>query len=108
MITVAKHTKIRGAHLDRGTCDPLIKHVDVDFGTYHHSTPEESNNIRERAAKAFSKLLRFLYPSVRILDAGCGLGFLTYVAARCSRKLALPGLSYSGMAASLIYRWIRQ
>jgi len=91
MITVAKHTKIRGAHLDRGTCDPLIKHVDVDFGTYHHSTPEESNNIRER-----------------ILDAGCGLGFLTYVAARCSRKLALPGLSYSGMAASLIYRWIRQ
>jgi SAM-dependent methyltransferase len=95
MITVAKHTKISEAHLDRGTCDPLIKHVDVDFGTYHHSTPEESNNIRKCGAKAFSKLLRSLYPSgasLRILDAGCGLGFLTYVAARCFPKARITGV----------------
>ncbi len=54
---------------------------DVDFGTYHHSTPEESKHIRECAEKAFSKLLRSLYSSraaLKILDAGCGLGFLTY------------------------------
>ena len=59
--------------------------MDVDFGTYHHSTREESKQIRECAEKAFSKLLRPLYPSraaLRILDAGCGLGFLTYVAAK--------------------------
>src|SRR4029077_12499078 len=59
--------------------DAWIKHVDIDFGTYHHSTPKESKAIRERAEKAFSKLLRPLYPSgapLRILDAGCGLGFL--------------------------------
>jgi ketopantoate reductase len=29
---------------------------DVDFGTYHHSTPEESKYIRECAEKAFSKV----------------------------------------------------
>ncbi len=36
--------------------DSQIEHVDVDFGTYHHSTPEESNDIRTRAEKAFSML----------------------------------------------------
>jgi 2-polyprenyl-3-methyl-5-hydroxy-6-metoxy-1,4-benzoquinol methylase len=54
-----------------------IKHMDIDFGTYHHSTPNESNAIREQAENAFSKLLRSLYPSgapLRILDAACGLG----------------------------------
>jgi len=30
----------------------------VDFGPYHHSTPEESKRIREYAEEAFSKLLR--------------------------------------------------
>jgi cyclopropane fatty-acyl-phospholipid synthase-like methyltransferase len=69
--------------------------MDVDFGTYHHSTPEESNQIRECAEKAFSKLLRSLYPSgapLWILDAGCGLGFLTYVAAKCFPKARLMGV----------------
>jgi cyclopropane fatty-acyl-phospholipid synthase-like methyltransferase len=67
----------------------------VDFGTYHHSTPEQSNDIRERAEKAFSKVLRALYPSgapLRILDAGCGLGFLTYVAAKCFPKARVTGV----------------
>jgi cyclopropane fatty-acyl-phospholipid synthase-like methyltransferase len=69
--------------------------MDVDFGTYHHSTPKESNDIRERAEKAFAKLLRSLYPSaapLRILDAGCGLGFLTYVAAKCFPKARITGV----------------
>jgi SAM-dependent methyltransferase len=69
--------------------------TDVDFGTYHHSTPEESKRIREDAEKAFSKLLRPLYPSgaaLRILDAGCGLGFLTYVAAECFPKATITGV----------------
>jgi cyclopropane fatty-acyl-phospholipid synthase-like methyltransferase len=94
-MTVAKNTKCGQAHLDRGTYDPWIKHVDVDFGTYHYSTPNESNEIRERAEKAFSRLLRSLYPSraaLRILDAGCGLGFLTYVAARCFPKAHITGV----------------
>ena len=94
-MTIAKSMKFGEAHLDRGTHDPWIKHVDVDFGTYHHSTPEESNHIRERAEKAFSELLQSLYPSsapVRILDAGCGLGFLAYVAAKCFPKGRITGV----------------
>jgi cyclopropane fatty-acyl-phospholipid synthase-like methyltransferase len=69
--------------------------TDVDFGTYHHSTPEESKRIRETAEKAFSKLMRPLYPSgtrLRILDAGCGLGFLTYVAAECFPSATITGV----------------
>jgi len=69
--------------------------TDVDFGTYHHSTPEESKQIREDAAKAFSKLLRPLYPStatLKILDAGCGLGFLTYAAAKRFPKATITGV----------------
>jgi len=52
--------------------------MDVDFGTYHHTTPEESMQIRECAEKAFTKLLRSLYVSraaLRILDAGAGWDF---------------------------------
>ena len=69
--------------------------ADVDFGTYHHSTPEESQQIREDAAKAFSKLLRPLYPSraaLKILDAGCGLGFLTSVVAKRFTKASITGV----------------
>jgi cyclopropane fatty-acyl-phospholipid synthase-like methyltransferase len=69
--------------------------TDVDFGTYHHSTSEESKRIRESAEKAFSKLLRPLYPSgatLRILDAGCGLGFLTYLAAKRFPKATIMGV----------------
>jgi cyclopropane fatty-acyl-phospholipid synthase-like methyltransferase len=68
---------------------------DVDFGTYHHSTPRESKQIREQAEKAFSKLLRPLYPSraaLKILDAGCGLGFLTYLAAKRFPKASITGV----------------
>jgi cyclopropane fatty-acyl-phospholipid synthase-like methyltransferase len=69
--------------------------MNVDFGTYHHSTPEESKAIREYAEKAFTKLLRPLHPpraALRILDAGCGLGFLTYVAAKCFPKASITGV----------------
>jgi methylase of polypeptide subunit release factors len=68
---------------------------DVDFGTYHHSTPEERKDIRECAERASYKLLRSLYPSraaLRILDAGCGLGFLTYVTAKCFPKSTITGV----------------
>jgi cyclopropane fatty-acyl-phospholipid synthase-like methyltransferase len=69
--------------------------MDVDFGTYHHTTLEESRQIREYAEKAFLKLMKPLYPSraaLRILDAGCGLGFLTYVAAKCFPQASIMGV----------------
>jgi SAM-dependent methyltransferase len=67
----------------------------ADFGTYHHSTPEESNEIRKQAEKSFSKLLRPLFPAsapLRIVDAGCGLGFLVYVAAKCFPNAHVTGI----------------
>ena len=69
--------------------------LDVDFGIYHHTTAEESEAIREYAEKAFSKLLRPLYPpdaNLKILDAGCGHGFLMHVAARCFAKARITGI----------------
>ena len=50
----------------------------MDFGTYHHSNPDESREMRNRVAGAFSAVLLTLYEphsEIRILDAGCGLGF---------------------------------
>ena len=67
----------------------------VDFGTYHHTTPEQSRQLQQYAEESFSKLLRALYPPrtvLRILDAGCGLGFLTYVAAKCFPKAMVTGV----------------
>jgi SAM-dependent methyltransferase len=104
-MTIAKRTK-------SPTLNPEPKSVrrklaNVDFGTYHHSTPEESEQIRRRAEKVFSKILRPLYPSgarLRVLDAGCGLGFLMYVAAKCFPKAHIVGVdlfkhaSISGMS----------
>jgi len=58
----------------------------VDFGTYHHTSREESDKIRSMLEKVFSNTLLSLYPSdskINVLDAGCGLGFLTAIAARC-------------------------
>ncbi|MBX6362082.1 MAG: class I SAM-dependent methyltransferase [Acidobacterium ailaaui] len=71
------------------------EHLGVDFGTYHHSTPEESNVLRNRVEVVFSKLLKDLYPPktpLQIMDAGCGLGFLMYVAASCFPKAHITGV----------------
>lgn len=54
----------------------------VDFGTYHHSTPEESENIRSMIKKKVHSIFSKLYPvpsKLHVLDAGCGLGFMSYV-----------------------------
>lgn len=69
--------------------------LDADFGTYHHTTREQSRHLQEYADQAFSKLLQPLYPRralIRILDAGCGLGLLTYVAAKCFPAARITGV----------------
>src|SRR3954451_13846069 len=67
----------------------------VDFGTYHHSTPEESRKLRERAEEVFSRLMLSVFAPadrLRVLDAGCGLGFLMYVAAKCLPNASITGI----------------
>jgi cyclopropane fatty-acyl-phospholipid synthase-like methyltransferase len=72
-----------------------IQQPGVDFGTYHHASAEESAKIREQAAQVFTQVLRSLHPAgarLEILDAGCGLGFLTAVAAQCFPKAKVTGV----------------
>ncbi len=71
----------------------------VDFGTYHHSTSEQSNAIRAWAEKEFSELLLSLHnpdSALRILDGGCGSGFLSYVAARSFPKARITAVDLFG------------
>src|SRR5581483_10857770 len=109
-MTIAKHTKFRTkthrtSH-NPGTNDRPIKRGVVDFGTYHHATPGESEEIRRRAEKAFSKLLRPLYASgsrLRIMDAGCGLGFLMahIVGVDLFRRGSISGISMDKAANNM-------
>lgn len=88
-----KEKSIRGKHLPESV-HPRVN-TDVDFGTYHHSTPEESEALRKLSKAAFSTLLKDLYPSdapLQILDAGCGLGFLMDVAAKCFPAAHITGV----------------
>lgn len=73
--------------------------MEVDFGKYHHSTIEESRRIRAEAEALFSTRLLSLYASdskLRILDAGCGLGFMCYVAAKCFPQAEITGVDIFG------------
>ena len=106
-MSAGKNLKSATRQSHRDSDDSSMNREDVDFGTYHHSTPQESNEIRRGAEMSFSKLLQGLYPSdasLRILDAGCGLGFLISVAAKCFPKAHITGVdlfrhgSISGMS----------
>ncbi len=58
--------------------------MDPDFGIYHHSNREESEKLRKNAEllfnESFKKTGMDRESEINILDAGCGLGFLTYIA----------------------------
>jgi len=64
---------------------PVIVKALPDFGTYHHTSPEDSEKIRKtvkgRFEKAFSDLPFSREDGLKILDIGCGLGFLSCVCA---------------------------
>jgi cyclopropane fatty-acyl-phospholipid synthase-like methyltransferase len=69
---------------------------EVDFGTYHHSTPEESIKVREEIKKIFNKGFEKsgIAPDskINILDVGSGLGFLSNIAANYFVNAKITGI----------------
>ena len=67
-----------------------------DFGTYHHSTPHSSEEIRNQLRplfiSAFLKLPFSQHQKIRILDNGCGLGFLSCLCAEFYPKADVMGV----------------
>ena len=68
----------------------------VDFGTYHHSTHRGSEKIREKVNILFTEVFGDLPfaqdDKLKILDVGCGLGFLSCVCAEYYLKAKITGI----------------
>jgi SAM-dependent methyltransferase len=66
-----------------------------DLGTYHHSTPQASQKLREKVKILFMEVFDNLPFSrddnLKILDVGCGLGFLSIVCAEYYQKARITG-----------------
>ena len=66
-----------------------------DFGTYHYSTPRASLNLREKIKILFTRVFGNLPldrdENLKILDVGCGLGFLSCVCAEYYPKARITG-----------------
>ena len=67
-----------------------------DFGTYHHSSPSESSNLREIARDLFLTAFETLpfsrQDEIEVLDVGCGMGFLSCLAAEYYRRANVTGV----------------
>jgi 2-polyprenyl-3-methyl-5-hydroxy-6-metoxy-1,4-benzoquinol methylase len=72
------------------------KTKEPDFGTYHHSTSVASKKVRVAVktifADAFDSLPLWRDDDLRILDVGCGLGFLSCVSAEFYRNARITGI----------------
>ena len=65
---------------------PAYKNQQPDFGRYHHSTQRGSEQIRGKIEVLFTEALGDLpfsrHDEPKILDIGCGLGFLSWICAK--------------------------
>lgn len=72
------------------------KTKEPDFGTYHHSTPVASKKIRAVVKTMFTDTFASLPfrrdDKLRILDVGCGLGFLSCVSAEFYNNAKITGI----------------
>lgn len=74
-----------------------------DFGTYHHLTPRKSAKAREKGKILFARALRYLPFSrndrLKVLDMGCGLGFLSCFCAEFYPNASVMGFDTFGHAS---------
>jgi 2-polyprenyl-3-methyl-5-hydroxy-6-metoxy-1,4-benzoquinol methylase len=72
------------------------KTKEPDFGTYHHSTTSASKKTRAVVKTMFTHVFASLPfgrdDELRILDVGCGLGFLSCVSAEFYRNAQITGI----------------
>ena len=72
------------------------KTKEPDFGTYHHSTSVASKKVRiivkALFTDAFASLPLGRDDELRILDVGCGLGFLSCVSAKFYKNALITGV----------------
>jgi 16S rRNA G1207 methylase RsmC len=81
--------------LSRVLKPPITESLQPDFGTYHHTTPGDSAKIRAKVKvlfeRAFDDLPFARKDELKILDIGCGLGFLSCVAAEYYPNARITG-----------------
>jgi 16S rRNA G1207 methylase RsmC len=72
------------------------KTKEPDFGTYHHSTFAASKKVRAVVKAMFTDVFASLPfgkdDELRILDVGCGLGFLSCVSAEFYKNAQITGI----------------
>lgn len=69
------------------------------YGTYHHTNPEESRIIRNILRESFTEVFREIEKPSSIhlvLDAGCGLGFLSEITLKFFTEASLVGVDLFG------------
>jgi len=66
----------------------------ADFGIYHHSTREDSEKLREITKNEFYKIFGLIKKDnvKNVLDAGSGLGFLSYVILEKFHNVIITGI----------------
>lgn len=71
-------------------------HKEPDFGTYHYSTPTSSKEIRAVVKRMFTDAFASLPfgrgDGLKILDVGCGLGFLSCLSAEFYKNAEVTGI----------------
>ncbi len=69
------------------------------YGTYHHTTPEQSESTRSELKSKFENAFEKIRGKVtvnNIIDAGCGLGFLCAVSAKYFPTASVLGIDLFG------------
>ena len=76
--------------------------ISPNYGTYHHTSAGQSENIRKELRKAFYEMFEIMDRTDTvnwILDAGCGLGYLCEVSAFFFKNAKVTGVDLFGTSS---------